>query len=68
MSEQNRNLGSLLEVVEYWCVQREHADNHVTEAVELARDNGASWQQIGDYLGVSKQAAWERYGFQGACR
>ena len=26
-----------------------------------ARASGESWQQIADALGVSKQAAWERY-------
>ena len=31
------------------------------EAVALARDQGASWDQIGKALGVSRQAAWERF-------
>lgn len=30
--------------------------------VELARAHGRSWQQIATSLGVSKQAAWARYG------
>ena len=31
-------------------------------AVELARFSGESWAAIGAALGMSKQAAWERYG------
>lgn len=30
-------------------------------AVGRARDQGRSWQEIADVLGVSRQAAWERY-------
>ena len=29
--------------------------------VARAREAGASWQGIADALGVTKQAAWERY-------
>ncbi len=29
--------------------------------VEAARDGGASWEQIGESLGVSRQSAWEYY-------
>jgi hypothetical protein len=31
------------------------------ELVTEARDGGASWQEIADALGVSRQAAWQRY-------
>lgn len=31
-------------------------------AVDTARDHGMSWQKIGDLLGISRQAAWERFG------
>lgn len=31
------------------------------EAVRLARQQGASWDEIGKALGVSRQAAWERF-------
>lgn len=39
---------------------------HVLDAdreamVRAARDAGASWTQIGQALGISKQSAWERY-------
>lgn len=29
--------------------------------VQLARDRGLSWAEIGQALGVSRQAAWERF-------
>jgi hypothetical protein len=32
--------------------------------VNAARRNGATWEQIGDALGVSRQAAHQRYGEQ----
>lgn len=31
-------------------------------AIITARANGASWADVGVSLGISKQAAWERYG------
>lgn len=31
------------------------------DRVRAARFAGASWQQIGDALGVSRQSAWESY-------
>lgn len=34
----------------------------VDEAVAAARENGRSWGQIGLVLGISRQAARERYG------
>jgi hypothetical protein len=29
--------------------------------VQAARDAGASWEQVGEALGVSRQSAWEYY-------
>lgn len=39
---------------------REEADK-VPQAVAAARRAGASWAQIGKALGVTRQAAWEKY-------
>ena len=41
-------------------VQRAKDRLHV--AVTAAHDNGSSWQTIGDALGISRQAAHERFG------
>lgn len=32
------------------------------ETVAAARANGETWQTIADALGISRQAAWERFG------
>ena len=36
-------------------------DQLETKAVKLARDQGASWTDVGAALGISRQAAWERF-------
>jgi uncharacterized NAD(P)/FAD-binding protein YdhS len=41
-------------------------DKLTRDAVRRARVTGHSWTQIGDALGVSKQAAWERYSEEAA--
>lgn len=37
------------------------ADRAVAEAVHLARSQGATWQAIGDLLGLTRQGALKRY-------
>lgn len=37
-------------------------ERKVNDLVVAARTEGISWQMIGEALGMSKQAAWERYG------
>jgi len=40
----------------------EHELNQIRrKQVIAARANGASWQQIGDALGVTRQSAWESF-------
>lgn len=38
------------------------ADDVVRAAVQQARHHGVTWQAVGDALGVSRQAAFQRYG------
>lgn len=40
---------------------RHAADALVTELVAEARDQGATWAEVGEVLGVSTQAAHQRY-------
>lgn len=37
------------------------ADRQLPQSVALARDQGYSWAEIGDLLGVTRAAAWQRY-------
>lgn len=39
----------------------EAVSGHTAELVAIARNSGATWNQIGDALGVTKQAAHERF-------
>jgi hypothetical protein len=41
---------------------RQLADHVLTLCVQQARDAGHTWQQIGDLLGVTRQAAFQRFG------
>lgn len=34
----------------------------IAAAIQRARDRGASWKEIGDILGISRQGAFQRYG------
>lgn len=42
-------------------VLREEVDSLEVKAVAMARASGRSWTEIGDALGVSRQAARERF-------
>ncbi|MFI5045489.1 MAG: sigma factor-like helix-turn-helix DNA-binding protein [Acidimicrobiia bacterium] len=39
----------------------ENLEEYRRQAVEMARADGRSWAEIGKSLGVSRQAAWERF-------
>lgn len=41
---------------------RDGAEALLAEAVQQARDEGRTWQEIGEVLGVSRQAVFQRYG------
>lgn len=53
-------------VSEYWlgllADVRDLDDGKVSGAVESARKAGASWQQVAEALGISEDAAQERFG------
>jgi hypothetical protein len=40
---------------------RARVEDKMFEVVRVCRNSGKSWTQIGEVLGVSKQAAWERF-------
>ena len=41
--------------------QRESAESRELDAVRAARDAGASWSDIGDIYGLTKQGAQQRF-------
>ncbi|MCI6583716.1 MAG: hypothetical protein SPK50_04300 [Mobiluncus porci] len=43
---------------------RDAAQAEIAHAVEVARSEGATWQVIGDILGVTRAAAHKRYSRQ----
>jgi hypothetical protein len=44
------------------CEQRRKSEQAIELWVGLARSHGATWAQVGDALGISRQAAQQRYG------
>lgn len=42
--------------------ERDVQERRLTEAVLLARAAGISWEDIGSAAGVTRQAAWQRWG------
>lgn len=44
----------------------QEAEDEIRRIIPALREHGASWQTIGDILGVSKQAAQQRYGHKPA--
>lgn len=47
--------------IEAWCEHDAHWQTVLEDVVRHARDAGYSWQEIGDALGISKQAAQKRW-------
>lgn len=45
-----------------WINQQEGVNEALARAVADARTRGVTWSQIGEMLGVSKQAARQKYG------
>lgn len=54
-----------LDLVQLLSMVRETADSALPYAVSAARSSGASWEKVARQLGVSKQAAQQRYGAHG---
>lgn len=54
--------GDVLEAGEHLRQIRQAAETGLLQWATLAVSAGASWRQIGDVLGVSRQAAQQRYG------
>lgn len=53
---------ALLKRVSVASARFEAARKALREAVHMALDDGATWSEIGATLGVSRQAAFDRFG------
>lgn len=50
-----------LDRLSVWGVIAHEAEVHVSAGVVRARNNGATWQEVADALGISRQAAHKRF-------
>ena len=57
---------SPLKLVARLAEQRDHTEQELAQAVAAAREDGWSWAMIGFMLGVSRQAAQQKYGAHAA--
>ena len=60
---ENRRAGELLDTLDPATTTVENATDvaRLTEAVEIARAHGRSWTRIATALGISRQAARQRF-------
>ena len=52
----------LLKVLKGYNTASERVDQAMQEAADILRERDVSWAAIGETLGVSRQAAWKRFG------
>ena len=52
---------ALLDAIEEYAALLDEAERELRTAVATARAAGASWADVAARLGVSRQAAWERF-------
>ena len=57
---------STLKAIAELAGQREAVEDRLADAVRSARQDNRSWSEIGAMLGVTKQAAQQRYGSSAA--
>ena len=65
LTEQNKILSGLADALkarERLHLQADRIDRKIESLVAASREVGVTWARIGQILGVSKQAAWERFG------
>ena len=54
--------GAALRLVREAAAARSSKDEDLTKAVHLAREVLVPWERIGEAAGVTRQAAWQRWG------
>lgn len=53
---------ALMELMQQDATTVRHLTRAIAETVTSARNHGATWQEIGDALAITKQAAQQRFG------
>jgi hypothetical protein len=61
MSETDKFVAKCQKLVDDLDAQREQIDHDLDGLVAMMRERGMSWARIGDVLGVSAQAAHQRW-------
>lgn len=61
-TDEARRTAHALDSISDYANRLQHVELNLTVAVIEARNAGASWATIGEQLGVSKQAAAQKYG------
>jgi ATP-dependent Clp protease ATP-binding subunit ClpX len=52
---------NLLKMLKAQNKTHEEVAGRLQRSIDILREREVSWQQIGDALGISRQAAWERF-------
>lgn len=60
-AKQAKEYASILDTLADAVTIQDWLDDELPNLVAVCREQGASWQDVGDRLGISKQAAWERF-------
>jgi len=61
MAEKTTDLASLLDGLREVDQQLHTTETDLKDRIRQARTEGATWAQIGEALGTTRQAAWERF-------
>lgn len=61
MPDPTKTLAELLKVREATERDYREGQDRMADLVIRARREGATWQEIGDALNMTRQSAWERY-------
>ena len=62
LSPETLETDRLLQVLKHYNTAFERVDRAMQDAADILRERAVSWAAIGEALGVSRQAAWKRFG------
>jgi hypothetical protein len=59
--KEENTLDEILNIVAERARKEKEAERKLRRAVQFARRNGASWQDLAEALGTTRQSAWQRF-------